>query len=176
MRGAAADVGTAMAARLPAIQLTGNAGGSATHFLEMFAGENPFYALLGSVTQPVFHSGQLRHQQHAAEAALDAAKAQYRGAALQAFLDVDDALAGLEGDAAALDAATRADAAATRTLTMTRKQVELGALGTLALLNASSVASEASLQRVQAQTARLSDTVALFQACGGGWQNEGGSQ
>jgi len=166
VRGAAADLRSAVTARLPAFQLTGNAGGTALHFLDMFAGGNPFFAIVGSVTQPVFHSGQLRHQQHAAEAALGAAQSQYRAAAIQAFLDVDDALSGLRSDAAALDAATRADAAAARTLAMTRRQVELGALGTLQLLNASSASSQAAVLRVQAQAARFSDTVALFQACG----------
>ncbi|QKS02270.1 efflux transporter outer membrane subunit [Sphingomonas sp. CL5.1] len=166
MRGAAADVGAAIAARLPAITLSGNAGGSSTRFLDMFASGNPFFALIGGVTQPIFHSGELRHRQRAAEAALDATKAQYRAAVLQAFLDVDDALSGLRTDAAALDAATRADDAAGRTLAMTRRQMELGAVGTLALLNASSAASQASVQRLQATAARLTDTVALFQACG----------
>jgi NodT family efflux transporter outer membrane factor (OMF) lipoprotein len=166
MRAAAADVGTAIAARLPAVQLTGSAGGAATHFLDMFATGNPFYALVGGITQPIFHSGQLLHQQRAAEAALDVAKAQYRAAALQAFLDVDDALAGLETDAIALDAATRADTAAGRSLLMMQRQVELGAQGTLALLTASSAASQASVQLVQARAARLTDTVALYQACG----------
>lgn len=166
MRGAAADVGAAIAARLPTVQLTGTAGGSATRIEDMFAAANPFYLLMGGVTQPIFHSRQLLHQQRAAEAALDAAKAQYRGAALQAFLDVDDAIAGLKTDATALDAATRANDAASRTLAMTRRQVELGALGTLQLLNASAAASQASVQLVQARAARLSDTVALYQAVG----------
>jgi NodT family efflux transporter outer membrane factor (OMF) lipoprotein len=166
VKGAAADLRTSAAARLPSFQLTGNAGGSALHFLDMFASGNPFFAVLGSVTQPVFHSGQLRHQQRAAAAALDVAQAQYRAAAIQAFLDVDDALTGLRTDAVALDAASRADAAATRTLVMTRRQVELGALGTLQLLNASAAAAQTAVQRIQAEAARLSDTVALFQACG----------
>jgi outer membrane protein TolC len=99
-------------------------------------------------------------------AALDIAKAQYRGAALQAFLDVDDALSGLKTDADALDAATRADTAARRTLAMTRRQLELGAVGTLALLNASVTAAQTSAQIVQAKAARLADSVALYQACG----------
>ena len=166
MKGAAADVGAAMAARLPAIQLTGNAGGAATHFADMFAAGNPFFALIGAVTQPIFHSAQLLHQQHAAEAALEGAKAQYRAAVLQAFLDVDDALAGLRSDSAALDAATRADLAAGQSLAMMRRQVELGAQGTLALLTASSAASQASVSLIQARAARLTDTVALFQAAG----------
>jgi NodT family efflux transporter outer membrane factor (OMF) lipoprotein len=166
MHGAAADVGTAIAARLPAIQLTGTFGGAATKFADMFATGNPFYTLIGSATQPLFHSGQLLHQQRAAYAALDIAKSQYRAAALQAFLDVDDALSALRSDAVALDAAVRADDAAARTLTMMRRQVELGAQGTLGLLTASSAASQAAASLVSARAARLTDTVALYQATG----------
>jgi NodT family efflux transporter outer membrane factor (OMF) lipoprotein len=166
VRGAAADVGTAIAARLPQIQLTGEAGGNSLRFADLFSPANVFFTLIGGLTQPLFHSGQLRHQQRAAEAALDVAKAQYRSAALQAFLDVDDALSGLKTDAEALDAATRADAAARQTLVFTRRQVELGAVGTLQLLNASVSAAQASTQLVQARAARLTDSVALYQAMG----------
>lgn len=167
MEGAAADLGTAIAARLPSITLSGNAGGSAERFARMFATGNPFYALIGGLTAPIFHAGALRHQQRAAEAALDLAKAQYRGAALQAFVDVDDALAGLRSDAVALDAATRARDAANQSLGFTRRQLQLGGVGTLALLGASAASAQAASTRIQAEAARLADTVALFQAVGG---------
>lgn len=168
MRGAAADVGTAIAARLPQLQLTANVGGTAQNFGQMFAQGNPFWAVLGGVTQPIFHAGALRHQQHAAEAALDGAKAQYRAAALQAFIDVSDALTGLHSDADALDAAARAEAAADRALGFVRRQLALGDVGTLSLLNATAADAQAHAQAVQARAARLTDTVALFQAVGGG--------
>ncbi len=166
VRGAAADVGTAIAARLPQITLSGTGGSEAIRFEDLFVPANLFYTLIGGVTQPLFHGGQLRHQQRAAEAALRIAEAQYRAAALQAFLDVDDALSGLRTDAEALDAATRADTAARQTLLFTRRQLELGAVGTLQLLNASVAASQASTQLIQARVARLTDSVALFQAMG----------
>lgn len=168
MRGAAADVGTAIAARLPNIMLSATAGGEATNFADMFASGNPFFALLGGISQPIFHGGALKHQQKAAEAALEGAKAQYRSAALQAFADVDDAMTGLKTDADALDAASRANDAARQNLTFSRRQLELGGVGTLGLLNASAAAAQASSQLLQAQSARYSDTVALFQALGGG--------
>jgi NodT family efflux transporter outer membrane factor (OMF) lipoprotein len=168
MRGAGADVGAAIAARLPSITLSANVGGEATRIGEMFASGNPFWALIGGVTQPLFHGGALKHQQKAAEAALDGAKAQYRAAVLQAFGDVGDALSGLKSDADALDAASRANDAASQNLLYTRRQLALGGVGTLALLNASSSAAQAASQLVQARAARLSDSVALFQALGGG--------
>ena len=168
MRGAGADVHAAIAARLPSITLSGNAGGSSTRFTDMFASGNPFYTLIGGITQPIFHAGALKGAQRAAEAALEGTKAAYRGAVLQAFLDVDDALSGLRSDAEALDAAARADRAATQTLVFTRRQFELGGVGTLQLLNASAASAQTSSALVQARAARLTDTVALYQATGGG--------
>ena len=168
MRGAGADLGAAIAARLPAIVLSAQAGGSAPNFADMFANGNPFWALIGGVTQPVFHGGALRHQQRAAAAALDGAKAQYRSAVLQAFADVSDALTGLRTDADLLDAATRASTAATLSLTYGRRQLALGGIGTLTLLNASAVNAQAAASLIQVQAARLTDTVALYQAVGGG--------
>ena len=82
---AGADARAALAARLPSFVLTANAVGAAIQFADMFATGNPFWALLGGVTAPVFHAGGLLHQHHAAQAALDAAKSQYRAAVLQAF-------------------------------------------------------------------------------------------
>jgi NodT family efflux transporter outer membrane factor (OMF) lipoprotein len=167
LEGAGADVRTAIAARLPSITLSANAGGSAQRFGDMFKDGNPFWTLLGGITQPLFHAGALRHQQHAAEAALDGAKAAYRSAVLQAFGDVSDALTGLATDANALDAATRAADASGRALTYVRRQLALGDVGTLALLNATAADAQARAQLVQARAARLSDSVALFQASGG---------
>ncbi|MES2057189.1 MAG: efflux transporter outer membrane subunit [Pseudomonadota bacterium] len=167
LEGAGADVGTAIAARLPSIQLSATGGGAAGRFGDMFSGGNPFWTLLSGITQPIFHAGGLRHQQHAAEAALDGAKAQYRAAVLQAFADVSDALTGLRTDADALSAATRAADASGRALGFVRRQLALGDVGTLALLNATAADAQARAQAVQARAARLSDTVALFQAAGG---------
>ena len=170
MQGAAADVGAAIAARLPQITLSATVGGVATGFGEMFADGNPFWTLIGGVAQPLFHGGQLLHQERAARAALTGAQAQYRAAVLQAFVDVSDALAGLHTDGDALDAASRASAAAAQNLQFVRRQAELGQLGTLNLLNATSANAQAQSQRVQAEAARLADSVALFQALGGGWE------
>ncbi|UAK25174.1 efflux transporter outer membrane subunit [Sphingomonas nostoxanthinifaciens] len=169
MIGAGADVGAAIAARLPNIQLSASAGGVADQFGQMFASGNPFWTLAGGITQPLFHGGQLLHQQRAAQAALDGAKSQYRAAVVQAFVDVSDALTGLQTDGVALDAASRADTAAARELTFITRQLQLGSAGTLNLLNASAARAQAGLQLTQARAARLSDSVALFQALGGGW-------
>ena len=54
-------------------------------------------------------------------------------------------------------------------LDLTEQQMQSGYVSYLALLSAQSSYSQAVLTRVQAQASRLGDTVALFQALGGGW-------
>ena len=49
--------------------------------------------------------------------------------------------------------------------------MEVGYVNTLILLAAETAYDQALLSRVQAQAARYGDTVALFQALGGGWWN-----
>ena len=168
MEGAAADVKTAIAARLPSITLGANAGGAALDFASMFATGNPFWALIGSIGAPLFHGGSLRHQQHAAEDALEAAKANYRATALQSFADVSNALTALQTDGAALDAADRGDRSAGTSLGFATRQLQLGAVGTLSVLNASATQAAARQQLITARAARLTDTVGLFMALGGG--------
>lgn len=171
LHGASADVGVAIAARLPSITLGANYGGKAIEFGRMFQGENPFWSLIGGVTQPLFRGGALKRQQRAAEAALDAAKAQYRGVVLAALADVSDTLAALGADAEALRSAAKASEAAHRNLGYVQRQLELGDVGTLAVLSAANADAEAQVQFAQARAARFADTVALYQALGGGWSD-----
>ncbi|MBX9813249.1 MAG: efflux transporter outer membrane subunit [Sphingomonas sp.] len=166
VEGAANDVGAAIAARLPQLTINGSFGGASEKIGSLFSSGNLFFSVVGGISAPIFHSGALKARQRAAEAALEVAQAQYRAAALQAYLDVDDALAGLRTDAAALDAAARARGAAAQSLDFTRRQARLGQVSTLALLSASAADAQAAQALVQAKAARLSDTVALYQATG----------
>jgi outer membrane protein TolC len=52
-----------------------------------------------------------------------------------------------------------------------RRQLERGQVSLPILLSAQQAYLQTSLARVQAEAARLADTVALFQALGGGWWN-----
>jgi outer membrane protein TolC len=49
--------------------------------------------------------------------------------------------------------------------------MQAGYVNYLTLLNAETANSQAVLGRIQAQASRFGDTVALFQALGGGWWN-----
>ena len=170
MHAASAEVGVALASRLPQLNLTASYGSSATTFSRMFTDDNVFWSLAGSVTQSVFDFGALKHKQRAAEAGLRQSAAQYRGVVLAAFQDVADTLYALEEDAHAYAAANDAERAAERTMTLTAAQQKLGYVGTLAAINARQAWQQARIARIQAQAERLSDSAALVQALGGSWK------
>ncbi|MBB6254626.1 NodT family efflux transporter outer membrane factor (OMF) lipoprotein [Nitrospirillum iridis] len=168
---ASADVGVAIADRLPNLTLSGATGSSASALNSLFAAGNGFWNFGATVTQPIFDGFSLAHKEKAARAALDQAAAQYRGAVVLAFQNVADTLSALKADGDALAAAERADAAASHALALARRQRELGSVAASAVLAAQQAAAQARTTLVQAQAVRLMDTAALFQALGGGWWN-----
>jgi len=169
LHAANADVGVAVAAMLPQFSISAADGGAASAFGWMFRHGGPFWDLIASVSQPVFHGGTLLHQKRAAERALEAAAAQYRATVIAAYENVADSLHAALTDADALAADVQAENAAKVTLDLTHKQMSVGYVSDLTLLGAEAAYSEAVLARVQAQAARYGDTVALFQSLGGGW-------
>ena len=80
-------------------------------------------------------------------------------------------MAALDADAAALDSAALAKKSADETLAIVRRQLAVGQVSGVELLNAELAERQAELSLVQAQASRFSDTAALFQALGGGWWN-----
>lgn len=166
---ASAQVGVATANLLPQITLTGQYGKSTSG--DLFSGAPSVWSIGAGLTQPIFRGGQLIHEKRAAEAAFDAAAAQYRSTVITAFQNVADALRALQSDADAVSAQVAAERAAADSLDISRRQFELGAINYLSLLTAEQTYQQAHISLVQAQANRFADTAALFQALGGGWWN-----
>ncbi len=171
LHSANAQIGVAIANRLPQITLTGNSGSTAASLSQLFSPGTGFWTIAGSLAQTVFDAGTLQNKQAAAEAAAAQAVEQYRGVVLAAFRNVADVLRALQADARAIDAALAAERSSSRYIELVRKQVELGQVNIATLITAQQAYLQSSLARVDAQAARLSDTAALFQALGGGWWN-----
>ena len=169
MHAASAEVGVAIAARLPNLVLSANGGSTAYNFAQSFAPGTGFYTLAASATAPIFDGFTLYNRQKAAEATLDQAGAQYRATVITAFQNVADALRALQSDARAVKAARRAEDTAKASLDIVEKQLNAGQVNQLAVLNAQQTYLTASVIRVQTEANRLSDTAALFMALGGGW-------
>jgi NodT family efflux transporter outer membrane factor (OMF) lipoprotein len=169
---ASAAIGVAIANRLPQFILTANPGATSTQIGQLFMTPGAaFWTLAGNMTQTVFDAGTLLHKQRAAEAAFDEAAAEYRSTVIAALQNVADALHALQSDADTLTATYAAERAASTSLEIARRQLELGALGYLGLLTAQNAYETALIALVQAQAGRYADTAALFQALGGGWWN-----
>lgn len=170
-RGANAQIGVAIANRIPAFNLTATIGSSPAIVEKLFSPGQGFFALAGAATQPIFQGGTLLHRQRGAEAALEQAQAQYRNTVLTAFQNVGDALQALQTDADAVQAAQAAQRAASASLEIVRAQLRLGQVAYLALLTAEQTYLQAGLTLAQARANRLSDAAGLMQALGGGWWN-----
>ncbi len=166
-----AQIGVAVANRLPQITLSGNTGSTADAMGRLFTTGTGFWTIAGNVAQPIFNGGTLRARQMQAEAAWVQAAEQYRSTVLTAFQNVADALRALQADDRLVTAARKAESSAARSIELVRGQVAQGQSSLPSLLTAQQAYLQTSLARVQAEAQRLADTVALFLALGGGWWN-----
>jgi NodT family efflux transporter outer membrane factor (OMF) lipoprotein len=169
LHSASAQVGVAIANRLPNVQINASLGAASEKTSQLFTAASGFWAVGASVTQPLFDGGALKHKQRGAEAAYRQAAAQYRSTVLSAVQNVADTLHAIDADARALVAAERAEKAAAHSLDIAKRQLALGDISESAMLNAQLTWQQSALSLVQARAARYSDTVALFQSLGGGW-------
>lgn len=171
LHSASAQIGVAIANRLPNFALTADAGSMAVVLSHLFMPGTGFWDVGASVAQPIFDGGTLLHRERAAKAAYDQASEQYKSTVLTAFQNVADTLHALDQDADALKAAAAARDAAVVTLDLTKQQFQSGYINYLALLSAEQAYQQSEIALVQAQTNRYADTAALLQALGGGWWN-----
>jgi NodT family efflux transporter outer membrane factor (OMF) lipoprotein len=176
LHAASAQIGVAIANRLPNIQIEGAAGSAALALTPEFGSAQNFWSLTGTLTQPIFEGGTLLHRQKAAEAAYDQAAAQYRQTVVGAFQNTADVLHALWTDADAQAASETAAAAAHTSLEIARRQYALGDMSRLAVLGAEQTDAQARLALLQARANRFADVAALFQALGGGWWNAPASE
>jgi len=171
LHSASAQIGIAVANRLPSFMLTADAGTMGLTPAGAFNANNTFLTLTGGLTQPVFDGGTLLHKERAAKAAYVQAAEQYKSTVLAAFQNVADTLHALETDADALKAQAAAADAAKVTLDLTKRQMQAGELNNLALFTAETAYQQAVINLLQSEANRYADTAALIQALGGGWWN-----
>jgi len=171
LHAANAQVGVAVAAMLPQFSITGTAGGGADQIPWMFRTGGSFWTAVGGVSQPIFEGGTLLHTKRAASAALKQAASQYQSTVIAAYQNVADTLHASLSDADELAGAVEAENAAKKTYDITRRQMDAGYVSYLTLLSAELAYQQALFLRLQAQATRYGDTVAMFQALGGGWWN-----
>jgi NodT family efflux transporter outer membrane factor (OMF) lipoprotein len=171
LHSAGAQIGIALANRLPNFALTADAGSMAVVLGHLFSAGTGFWDVGASVVEPIFDGGTLLHRERAAKAVYTQASEQYRSTVLTAFQNVADTLNALQQDADTLKAVAAAKDAAAVTLDLSKKQYQSGYANYLALLSAEQAYQQAVINLVQAQANRYADSAALLQALGGGWWN-----
>jgi|FEC22Drversion2_1045045.scaffolds.fasta_scaffold00400_30 NodT family efflux transporter outer membrane factor (OMF) lipoprotein len=171
LHSASAQVGVAIANQFPQVTLSAGLTPTSIFVNQLFVPGQLASNAGVSVLQTVVDGGALAAKKRAAQAALEQADAQYRSTLLTAFRNVADTLRALEYDAIALQAAVAAERASENSFTITRRRLELGDTTYVVVLAAELTYRQALVNRVQAQTNRLTNTAALFQALGGGWWN-----
>ncbi len=171
LHAASAQIGVAVAARLPEITLSADIGSVANKLSKLFTPGGGFWSLGGSAAETLFDAGALADQEDAARDSYDQAAAQYRKTVLAAFQNVADTLHALQSDAELLNARAQANHAAADGLSLTQTQFQAGSVGMADLLNAQQLYQQAQSALVQVKAQRYADTAALFAALGGGWWN-----
>lgn len=163
---ASAQVGVATANLFPQISLSGTLGTEGFKPSTLFTSAGSVWSAGLSLTQPIFHGGELIAKRKAAIEDYDAAIANYQQTVLNAFQNVADTLTALNQDAATLQASQIAAKAAQQTFANADARYRLGGTSYPAMVQSEQHWQNARLTEIQARASRLADTAALFQAMG----------
>ncbi|MBS0186047.1 MAG: efflux transporter outer membrane subunit [Proteobacteria bacterium] len=167
-----ANIGVAQANFFPTLTLTGSVGTMALSTHDMMANSATVWSLGSSLLLPLFKGGALTAEKRAMEAAYDQAFANYRQTVLTAFQEVADALRSIVQDAKNFQLQNSAQEKALKTFLISERQFKVGGVPYLSVLNAEIQYLQTLLNTINASALRFTDTVALFQALGGGWEEK----
>jgi NodT family efflux transporter outer membrane factor (OMF) lipoprotein len=174
LEAANADYGVAVSKLYPQFTLGTDLGSQALTVGKLFNSSSVVWDLVGQLTQPLFNPG-LPAEKRAALAAFDAAAANYQYVVLEAMRNVADVLRALENDSKRLEALSNADLASEKSLETTQRRYALGANSYFDVLSAQQLRLQTELDLVEGQSKRLFNTVAFYQAMGGGFYDFSGS-
>ena len=164
-----AQIGVAEAAFYPKLSLSAGGGFQSSSFVHLLSLPNQFWSIGAAVAQTIFDAGLRRAQSNQAIAAYDATVAEYRQTVLGGFQEVEDnlvALRILEQEALVQDAAVRA---ARESETITNNQYKAGTTNYLSVVVVQTAALNNERTALAILGRRLTASVGLIKALGGGW-------
>jgi NodT family efflux transporter outer membrane factor (OMF) lipoprotein len=169
MAAANAQIGVAKAAYYPSVRLSASAGLEALTLANWFSWPSRFWALGPAISETLFDGGLRRAQTDQAKAAYDATVASYRQTVLTGFQEVEDNLAALrilEAEAQAQDDAVKSSR---ESEAVTLNQYRAGIIGYINVTVAQNTALANERTAVGILGRRLTASVLLIKALGGGW-------
>jgi NodT family efflux transporter outer membrane factor (OMF) lipoprotein len=165
-----AGIGVARAAYFPVFSLLGAAGQESTQSSNWLSAPSRFWSVGPQGVLSVFDAGLHAAQSAAAHAAYDEQVANYRGAVLAAYQDVEDNLAALRQLALENVSQAAAVTATQGALEQAIYRYKGGVVTYLEVVSSENAALAARLAAVDIETRRISATVLLVRALGGDWQ------
>jgi NodT family efflux transporter outer membrane factor (OMF) lipoprotein len=163
------QIGIARAAYFPTITLGLLGGFESGRFPNWLTGPSALWSVGATAAETVFDAGRRRAVSDLAKASYDEMLADYQQSVLTSFQEVEDSLSDLrvlEAEAKTQDAAV---AAANRALEQTTNRYKGGLDTYLTVITAQSAALANERTAVSLLTRRLTSTVLLVKALGGGW-------
>ena len=166
-----AQVGEARAAYFPVFSLTGSGGFESSSIATLIQGPSGFLTAGASAAMTAFDVGRRRALSEQARAAYDESEANYRQTVLTALREVEDNLATsriLNDEAKAQQAAV---AAAKHSLDLSTNRYKGGVVSYLEVTTAQSTALADERAAVDILRRRMTASVSLIKALGGGWNS-----
>ncbi len=162
-----AQIGAARAAFFPRISLTASLGSASSELSGLLGSGTWGWALAPQALLPIFDGGANRANLASAQAAREAALAQYEKAIQTAFKDVNDALAGQETLRLQAQAQQELLTAERERSRLTQRRLDQGVASQLEWLDAQRSLYSAEQAAVQVGYALQQNRVALYKALGG---------
>ncbi|MDP9128033.1 MAG: efflux transporter outer membrane subunit [Pseudomonadota bacterium] len=165
-----ANIGVARAAWFPAFSITAMLGLESASAADWFSAPSHVWSLGPQMLMPLFEGGQINALNDEARAAYEQTVAEYRQTVLTAYGEVEDNLAALHRLAEESQTQAIAAAAAERTLTQDNNRYRDGVATYLDVVTAQNNELQARLAAVTISVRRMTASVQLIRALGGGWQ------
>jgi NodT family efflux transporter outer membrane factor (OMF) lipoprotein len=164
-----AQIGVAKTAYFPDLTLGASGGFQSASFANWLTLPNRFWSVGPALAMTLFDGGARRAQTDQAIAAYDATVAAYRQTVLTSFQEVEDNLAALrllEQEAQFQDEALQS---ARKSVALTTNQYQSGIVSYLNVITAQTTALSSERSALDIQSRRLTASVFLVKALGGGW-------
>ncbi|HTV96647.1 MAG TPA: efflux transporter outer membrane subunit [Steroidobacteraceae bacterium] len=165
-----AQIGVARAAYFPQLTLAADGGVESTRTANLFSAPSRYWSVGPQLSLPIFEGGRLVGETARVKALYEEQVADYRNTVLGAYQDVEDNLIALRQ----LQQESETDAAAVLATGVALQQAidryRAGIVTYLEVSTAETAALQAQVQATTIQARRMSASVLLIKALGGGWR------
>jgi NodT family efflux transporter outer membrane factor (OMF) lipoprotein len=165
------QIGIAVSAFFPNINLTGDGGFESTHAGTWIQGPSALWSLGAQATELLFDAGQRRNLTEAARHQYEAQVSNYKGVIFLAFEDVEDQLSGLRILEQESSVEQRAVASAQHSLDVSNLRYKGGVTSYLEVLTGEATLIQNQRTALDLETRQFVDSVGLIRALGGGWDS-----